>query len=128
MNRENDRHTDTSEKFTFATALAGGHIWFLNFIISLVKFQWDAYRPLQWPSPWGEGGYLPRGCLHRGCLPGGCLPEGCLSGGVSSQWGCRPGGLSKGVCPGVSGRHHHPLWTEFLTHACENFTFPQTYV
>ena len=39
-----------------------------------------------------------------GCL-GGCLPrrEGCLPGG------CTP----------------PPLWTEFLTHACENITFPQ---
>ena len=39
------------------------------------------------------------GCLLRGgCLPGGCLP------GVSAQW------------------------SEFLTHTCENITFPQLLV
>ena len=37
-------------------------------------FQWDAYRPLQWPSDWG-----------------GCLPRG-----VSAQWGCLPGGSARG--------------------------------
>ena len=44
------------------------------------------------------------------CLPGeGCLPRGrgvCLGEGVSVQGGV------------------HPLWTEFLTHASENITFP----
>ena len=46
----------------------------------------------------------------------------CLAGGVSAQ------GAVCSVCPGggggVSGRHPI-LWTEFLTHACENITFPQ---
>ena len=51
-------------------------------------FQWDAYRPLQWPS---DGG-------REGVCPGGV----CLGGGV-----------------------HLPPLTEFLTHACENITFPQ---
>ena len=38
--------------------------------------------------------------------------------------GCLP---MKGVClqGGGGGSVHHPLWTEFLTHACENITFPQ---
>ena len=57
------------------------------------------------------GGCLPRGCLlNGGCLPGGCLPEGgCLPIGVyhSMHWG------------------RHPLCTEFLTHTCQNITFPQ---
>ena len=33
-----------------------------------------------------------------------------------------------GVCPGSvcqGGVHLPPLWTEFLTHTCENITFPQ---
>ena len=43
-----------------------------------------------------------RGCLPRGCLPWGCLPI-----------------LSRGCLVDT------PLWTEFLTHACGNITFPQ---
>ena len=39
-------------------------------------------------------------CPGEGCLPRGCLPKEC--------WDTPP---SK--------------WTEFLTHACENITFPQ---
>ena len=87
------------------------------------------YRPLQWPSG---------GCLPRGCLPGGCLPEdvcqGVFAWGVSAQGGVCPGG----VCPGwmsaqggvcisqhAMGQTSPLPWTEFLTHACENITFPQ---
>ena len=55
-----------------------------------------------------------KGCLARGvCLPRGCLPKG----RISAQRGL-PGGL-------VSAQGVTPLWTEFLTHACENITFPQ---
>ena len=69
------------------------------------------------------------GCLPRGCLPGGCLPTGgvCLgdvcSGGVSSQMGVS----ARGVCVSQHALRQtpQPLWTEFLTHACENITFPQ---
>ena len=48
------------------------------------------------------------------CLPGGCLPEG-------SAWGMSARGW------GVSGQgvNTFPLWTELLTHTCENITFPQ---
>ena len=42
------------------------------------------------------------------------LRKGCLRGGVSAS-GC--------VCPG--GVFALPAWTEFLTHAFENITFPQ---
>ena len=58
-----------------------------------------------------------------------------VSGG---GWGCLPGGGARGVLPrrvsargweclprGVSARGYTPLWTEFLTHTCENITFPQ---
>ena len=57
---------------------------------------------------------IPVGCVPStagGCLPrwvGGCLPRGISAQGVSA-WGCTP----------------LPLGTEFLTHACENITFPQ---
>ena len=63
-----------------------------------------------------------------------------LPRGFGGSRRCLPGG---GVCPGgreclPRGRHCHvtsdcpkdcwdtpPLWTEFLTHACENITFSQ---
>ena len=49
-----------------------------------------------------------------GVCQGGCLPAKggvCLPGGVFT---CQEGCLED-----------TPLWTEFLTHACENITFPQ---
>ena len=51
---------------------------------------------------------MPKGGVFLGgiCL-GGCLPSG-----VSAWRRC----LSEGI---------PPLWTEFLTHACENITFLQ---
>ena len=51
--------------------------------------------------------------VKQECIPVGCVPSAAVAGGqgdVSAQ--------------GVSARHP-PLWTEFLTHACENITFPQ---
>ena len=61
--------------------------------------------------------------LKGGVSPGrgGCLPGGCLPGGLPGGWECLPS-LSRGV----SGRH--PLWTDFLTHTCENITFPQLHL
>ena len=53
------------------------------------------------------GGCLPKGVSARGCLPGRCLP----GGGVSAK--------------GRWGVYSPRLWTEFLTHACVNITFPQ---
>ena len=65
---------------------------------------------------WGsaQGGSLPRGSSSQG---------GCLPGGVC--WGCLPGG----VCWGGESQHAlrqtaPPPWTEFLTHTCQNITFP----
>ena len=55
--------------------------------------------------------YLPEG----GVPAGGYLPE---VGGMSAG-GYLPGG--GGTCPGTP-----LLWTEFLTHAYENITLPQT--
>ena len=76
-------------------------------------------------------------CLRGVCL-GGVCPEGCLAREVSGQ-----GGVSLGVSAQVvsAGRGVHPLrsrdrhcpldpeadtpmWTEFLTYACESITFP----
>ena len=56
----------------------------------------------------------------NGCLGGawGCV---CVPRGLSGQGGF----LAWGVYPlGPRGKHS-PLWTEFLTHACENITFSQ---
>ena len=59
-----------------------------------------------------QGGCVPRVwgvSAKRGSLcPGGVCPEGCLPRG----WG--------DVCPSACW-DTHPLWTEFLTHACENY-------
>ena len=83
---------------------------------------------------WSWGVYLVLGCTYWGVyllevyLLGGCT---CL-GGVPGPEGCiwsrgmylvlegmyLPG---QGTCPGTP-----PLWTEFLTHASENITLPQT--
>ena len=74
----------------------------------------------------------------RGCLPGVSVQGDVYPGGLFAQGGCLagevcPGGVySKGgggcVClegclpPGV---YTTLLWTEFLTHVCENIVFLQ---
>ena len=73
------------------------------------------------------------GCFYLGCV---CLPRrGCLSrgwcvcvcprGGLphTSHAQCMLGYLPPG--PVHAGINPSPPWTEFLTHACENITFPQ---
>ena len=75
---------------------------FLNYFV-LVKRTSDKnafqYHPLQWPSGGGGEVSAQEGVSARGCLmAGGCLPLGLYTS---------------------------PLWTEFLTSACENITFPQ---
>ena len=50
---------------------------------------------------------------------GGDSPGVVCLGGVSQQ------ALGRGVSVSVHAGIHVPLWTEFLTHACENITFPQ---
>ena len=70
---------------------------------------------------WGGGGCLvpggrgvsgPRGSGPGGSGPGGCLVLGGYLPGPGGAW---------------SGNHHPPpLWTEFLTHACENITLAET--
>ena len=88
-----------------------------------------------------QGVYLPTGDVPaRGCTCWGvctCPGDGPGPGGCTWSWGVylvlggvpAPGGyLVWGVpgrggltCPGTP-----PLWTEFLTHASENITLPQT--
>ena len=74
---------------------------------------------------------IPVGCVSSAAVAmsgGGCLPKGvpawggCLGGGACLG-GCLPGGgvLSRGGRVYTSPH----LWTEFLTHACVNITFPQ---
>ena len=49
---------------------------------------------------------------------------GCLVWGVPGPGGCLPGpGGGISACTEADTR---PVWTEFLTHACENITLPQT--
>ena len=64
--------------------------------------------------------------FQQECIPVGCVPSAAIT-------------ISGGVCLGAQGRGGMcvsqqstgqtppppPLWTEFLTHACENITFPQ---
>ena len=72
----------------------------------------------------GEGvGVCPGGVSAWGCLPRGVCVSVCLGSICPGGWVC----LSGGVCPSMQwGRHHpRPPWTEFLTHACKNITFPQ---
>ena len=53
------------------------------------------------------------------CMPGG---EGVMSVQGVSAWGVSARGGS--VSEQAMGQRP-PFWTEFLTHACENITFPQ---
>ena len=105
---------------------------------------WGVYLPgvylLGGVPVWGL--YLPRGVYLPGVyLPGACTCWGVyLSGGCTclegvSAWGCTCWGvyLSGGctclgcTCPGGCTCPDTPhLWTEFLTHATENITLPQT--
>ena len=93
------------------------------------------------------GVYLPKGCTSLGgYLPGGSTCLGVyllgvyLPGGVPAQgnvpaqgrctcWGVYPSMYQAGgVCPSASWDTHPHLWTEFLTHTCENITFPQLHL
>ena len=57
-------------------------------------------------------------CLQRGVV---CLGDDCLGGVCLGVCVC-PGGC---IPPVHCMLGHSPLWTEFLTHACENITFRQ---
>ena len=81
-----------------------------------------------------EGGVCPGGVCPgvsaKGCLPRGISAQGgvwtrgvCLWSGVPPGGGC----LRRGMCVSQHALRQTPppLWTEFLTHACENITFLQ---
>ena len=94
----------------------------------------------------GHLGGVPGGvCPEEGCLPGGicpggmscgcltkaCLPRGCLPKEDICPGGCLPGGVytdtpqTKKQTPLDPKADNPSPWTNFLTHACENTTFPQ---
>ena len=75
-------------------------------------------------------------CMHAqgACMPGGhargcaCLRMCMHAWGDACPGVCMPGGHA---CSGGGGHAmpcHAPLWTEFLTHACEKINFPQVLV
>ena len=64
-----------------------------------------------------EGCVCPEGVCVCVCPEGVCV---CVSGRLSR--GCTPPQIQRHT-PGPRGRH--PPWTEGMTHACENITFPQ---
>ena len=76
-----------------------------------------------------QGGLLARGvCLARGMSPcqGVCLARvGLLARGICLARGCLLAG-GRGVVVSQHVLRQTALWTEFLTHATENITFPQT--
>ena len=66
-------------------------------------------------------------CSWGDVSPGGMsAPGGCLLPGVSAPRGSTEGCLLPGgVSQHALRQTPSPLWTEFLTHACENITLAQ---
>ena len=93
--------------------------------------------------------YIPLTNVKNECIPVGCVPPaavaiqgglpqcmlgyttppGCGPGDPPQMWAWRP---PSGYLQCMLRYHlqcmlgYHPLWTEFLTHASENITLPQT--
>ena len=77
------------------------------------------------------------GCLSRGVSAQGGFCQGEVSAWGCVYWGCLPRGWVSATPHSVHAVIHtplpaqcmlgytHHLWTEFLTHFCENITFPQ---
>ena len=79
-----------------------------------------------WGDVWPGGCLVWLGCLPRGVSAQGISVWGDVCPGSSVQGGVFHPALGDGVsAPVHAGIHTLPLWTEFLTHACENITFPQ---
>ena len=77
-------------------------------------------------SPW-QGGLLGRGSPWRGVsLAGGSPWQGVSLVGGSPWQGVSLAGEGGSPCQGASFLGDPPPWTEFLTHASENITLPQT--
>ena len=61
------------------------------------------------------------------CIPVGCVPSAAVAVFPATHAPClaHPHHVRSPnhACPSTT--HAPPLWTEFLTHACENITFPQ---
>ena len=120
-----------------------------------LMFKWCFRKSIDWTRmhPSRMRTVRCNGCHGGWCLPGGGEWRWCLPGWwgveVVSAWECLPGGggvclevsAQGDVCPGgcmypsmhwargvsvpVHAEIHIPLWTDFLTYACENITFPQ---
>ena len=73
-------------------------------------------------------------CIYSSHVCDQFLESSVCLGTVSARGDvCQGGVCLGGDCPGGVSQHAMeqippPLWTEFLTHACENITFPQTTV
>ena len=81
---------------------------------------WGVYAPLRCTC-WGctcPGVYLPRGCVPAGGVP--------AQGDVPARSVPAQGGVFLPRGGGYLPRYLLPPWTEFLTHASENITLPQT--
>ena len=76
---------------------------------------------------WSWGGLVPGGLvLERSGPRVGVWPRGVWPQGVSGPGGSGPKGvLVPGGIPSCT-EADPPLWTEFLTHACENITLATT--
>ena len=63
--------------------------------------------------------------IQQECISVGCVLTASVtvSGEGVSAWGCLPRG---GGCLPRMGSATHPLWTEWLTDRCKNFTLAQT--
>ena len=83
---------------------------FSNINLNNNAFQYDAYRPLQWPS---RGGVQGRVCPGGVCLVGVCPGGVCVSKGLC---------VSRG-CVYLGRMYTSPM--DRMTDACENITFPQ---
>ena len=93
----------------------------VHMISNKIAFQYDPYRPL---VDCVSQHSLLRGVPGLGvALSGGCLvPSGAWSHQVPGPGGaCSRRGRGIPACTEAD-----PLWTEFLTHASENITLPQT--
>ena len=63
--------------------------------------------------------------MQQECIQVRCVPSAAVAvcWGVSGQGVSAQGGAV--VCQHALRQTPTPLWTEFLTHACENITLPQ---
>ena len=147
------KHVSLPGKNTFATrcsSSSGKRIPMFNCTVALYAVSESLFLIIEQNDCSLSRIYEKQECIPVGCVPaarwpyaavcfrgGVCLVQGgggvCLVGG-GLLWGgvCSRGCLVGGVCSGGGVSQHalrqtpSPLlWTEFLTHACENITLAQ---